>query len=209
MSPGAVLTIVATVGALTFEGLDRRPGVWVCKPLAASGFLWAALSWGALSHTYGQWIFAGLCLSWVGDMALMRRTKGFFLFGLSAFLLGHVAYIGAFAARGLDLTALAWATAPMILGALVVARMLKGHVRGGMVWPVRAYMLVITVMATLAWGTFGYAPDWLITAGATAFWASDISVARDRFMGAGFGNRLWGVPAYFGGQLLLAWSVAS
>lgn len=207
MSPGVWLTCAATVGALIFEGIGRRPGIWVCKPLAASGFLWAAWGWGALDHAYGQWVAAALCLSWVGDIALLRRTRPLFLAGLGAFLLGHVAYAGAFIVRGVAPSALAVAAPPLMIAALAVARMLRGHVSKGMVWPVRAYMLVITVMAALAWATFAAIPDWRIPLGATLFWASDISVARDRFLDAGFGNRLWGVPAYFGGQLLLAYSV--
>jgi hypothetical protein len=45
--------------------------------------------------------------------------------------------------------------------------------------------------------------------GAVLFAASDVSVARDRFVGAGFSNRLWGLPLYVGAQLLLAASVAT
>jgi len=31
-------------------------------------------------------------------------------------------------------------------------------------------------------------------------------VARDRFVAQGFINRAWGLPMYYGGQLLLAYS---
>jgi hypothetical protein len=33
-------------------------------------------------------------------------------------------------------------------------------------------------------------------------------VARDQFVAPGYKNRLWGLPLYFGSQMLLAWSPA-
>ena len=46
--------------------------------------------------------------------------------------------------------------------------------------------------------------EWSLGVGALAFYFSDISVARDRFVGAGFGNRLWGLPLYYFAQILFA-----
>ena len=43
--------------------------------------------------------------------------------------------------------------------------------------------------------------------GALLFFASDLAVARDKFVAPGVINKLWGLPAYYGGQLLLAWAV--
>jgi hypothetical protein len=40
------------------------------------------------------------------------------------------------------------------------------------------------------------------------FYASDLSVARDRFVVFRFSNRAWGLPLYFGAQLILASTVA-
>ena len=41
-------------------------------------------------------------------------------------------------------------------------------------------------------------------AAAVAFYLSDVSVARDRFVAPGFGNRIWGLPLYYAAQLLFA-----
>jgi uncharacterized membrane protein YhhN len=46
-----------------------------------------------------------------------------------------------------------------------------------------------------------------LLAGAALFFVSDLAVARDRFVAHGFANRLWGLPAYYAGQLLIAWSI--
>jgi len=49
---------------------------------------------------------------------------------------------------------------------------------------------------------------WILP-GAVAFYASDLAVARHRFVTETFSNKLWGTPLYFGAQLLLAASVAT
>jgi len=77
--------------------------------------------------------------------------------------------------------------------------------------PVLAYVLVISVMVTMAWSVFmesqvGIQGRILVLAGAVLFYLSDITVARDRFMEDRFSNKLVGLPLYFGGQFLLAFS---
>ncbi len=41
------------------------------------------------------------------------------------------------------------------------------------------------------------------------FYLSDLFVARERFVTSAFVNRLVGLPLYYGGQVLLALSVAT
>jgi uncharacterized membrane protein YhhN len=48
----------------------------------------------------------------------------------------------------------------------------------------------------------------LVAIGASAFFASDVAVARHRFVSPSLANKLWGQPAYFAGQLLIAWSIS-
>ena len=66
-----------------------------------------------------------------------------------------------------------------------------------------AYVVAITAMVigAIALGN----PRFL--AGAALFFASDLAVARDKFVAPGFTNRAWGLPAYYAGQLLIAWSL--
>jgi hypothetical protein len=63
-------------------------------------------------------------------------------------------------------------------------------------------------MCVAAAGHAAAAGRWAVLAGALLFALSDLAVARDRFVHAGFANKLWGWPTYFGAQLLLAWTVA-
>jgi len=47
----------------------------------------------------------------------------------------------------------------------------------------------------------------MVFAGALSFYFSDVFVARDRFLDKEFLNRLIGLPMYYTGQFLLAFSV--
>jgi uncharacterized membrane protein YhhN len=73
-----------------------------------------------------------------------------------------------------------------------------------MVWPVRAYLVVIAVMSTLACGVTAAGGPLAVAAGALAFTASDVSVARDRLVKREFVNRAWGLPLYYAAQWLIA-----
>jgi uncharacterized membrane protein YhhN len=76
-----------------------------------------------------------------------------------------------------------------------------------MVAPVYAYMAVISVMLVTAAGA---APSSLWTfVGAAMFYASDLAVARGRFVAPGLQNQAWGLPLYFAAQLVLASTVRS
>lgn len=70
------------------------------------------------------------------------------------------------------------------------------------------YLIAILSMAASSAGYAAATSRWQVLAGAILFAASDISVARDRFVADGFWNKAWGLPAYFIAQLILAWSVA-
>ena len=89
------------------------------------------------------------------------------------------------------------------LGAFV-GRWVLHHVNADMRLKVSAYMAVITVMVATAAGT----ELWLLTA-ATLFYASDLCVARQRFVQAGFVNRLIGLPLYYAAQWMFALAAAA
>src|SRR5207253_7635336 len=124
--------------------------------------------------------------------------------GLGAFLVGHLLFAAAFVARGVSPPVAAVAAAAAAVAAVPVARWLLPHVKGGMRAPVLAYMTAISAMVSLAAGSFAFRPAPLLLGGALAFYFSDLSVARDRFVQPGFVNRLWGIPLYYGAQLLFA-----
>ncbi len=200
----------SVAGLLAAEWRDSRLGVWIAKPLAAACFLWAALAWGALDTGYGRTVLVALLLCAAGDVLLIPRERpALFQLGILAFLLGHVGFALAFAWAGVAPTALAMAAMPLAAFALGTLRWLGPHVPDDFRGPVRAYVVVISAMVVcaLAW-TVGGGP---VTAavGAVGFAASDLSVARDRFVAPGFANGAWGLPLYFGSQLVLASTIAA
>lgn len=205
-----LLCAVAVAGLLWAERRGSSTGLWLTKPIASLAFIWVGLAAGALETTYGQLILLGLVLCLLGDVLLIPHDRpAVFRAGVFAFLLGHVAYSAAFVTRPLDLFGLA---AGAVLLVVVVGGTLLWLGRAlprDMVWPVRVYMVVIGVMATLACGVTAAGGPWAVAVGALAFTASDIAVARDRFVQHEFLNRAWGLPLYYAAQLLLAATPAS
>jgi uncharacterized membrane protein YhhN len=207
--PFVLLTLVALALHLLAEWREHVIGKAVTKLAASSGFLLVALNVGALELAWGRFVFGGLLLSFVGDACLLGRSKPTFLAGLVAFLLGHVSYCVAFAVHGVAWTS-ALMLAPVLLSvAVLIVRWLGDRVEPSMSVPVRAYIVVITAMVCLAFGAWRSGAPTLLWIGALAFYLSDLSVARDRFIQQEFFNRLWGLPAYYLGQLCLALSAVA
>lgn len=200
-----VVCAVAVAGLLLAEYRDWRGGMWLTKPLASAAFIWLGLAAGALDSGYGRLVLLALVLCLLGDILLIPRERPkVFRAGVFAFLLGHVAYGAAFLSRPL-------APGGLLIGAIVlgvviaaVLRWLGKSLPADMVAAVRTYMLVIGVMSALACGVTAAGGPWAVAVGALAFTASDISVARDRFVRHQFVNRAWGLPLYYAAQLLLA-----
>jgi uncharacterized membrane protein YhhN len=178
------------------------------KILASSAFVVVALGCGAMASTYGRLVLLALALSWVGDLLLLSARTAPFLGGLAAFLAAHVAYAAAFASRPLSSRWLLAGAALMAIVGAITLRWLWTHLDTAYRVAVTAYVLALGAMVSLA---IGAAAGWglpLLAVGALAFAASDISVARDRFVAPGLLNRLWGLPLYYAAQLLIACSVA-
>jgi len=161
---------------------------------------------------YFSAVLIGLILGLAGDVLLGLKTQATFKAGLAAFLLGHLAYVVAFA---LYTTPSGWLLPGALLLwalAMVVFRWLRPHL-GDMRAPVIAYVVVITLMMWAAWAMFWageIAPlgARLALIGAACFYVSDLFVARDRFISQGFANRVCGLPLYYTGQFLIAFSVS-
>ncbi len=220
----ATLVCISAVASLVAAEIrnDRR-GRLMWKPLASAAFcavpiLGGALDRDGLGHELALWILAGLVLGAAGDIFLMFDSERSFLGGLIAFLLGHVAYVVAFARlvhpqRWIEGAMIA---APIFaaIAAAIVLRWLWPRL-GAMRGPVIVYVAVISTM--LVGGIAAAAHDhvlgaragWLAAAGAATFYASDLAVAREKFVARDTWNRVIGLPVYYGAQLLIAWSVTS
>lgn len=206
--PSIIVCAVAVAALLLAEFRNRQWGIWIAKPVASAAFLWTAIEAGALGTDYGRWILLGLLLCMAGDVLLIPRERpAVFRAGVLAFLLGHVAYAAGFLTQPLSATGLAIGGLLLAVGLYATWRWLAPALPADMVVSVRAYFLVIGAMATLACGVSAAGGPLGVAIGALAFTASDVSVARDRFVKHEFLNRAWGLPLYYAAQLILALTV--
>lgn len=204
----AAVCAVAVMGLLWAERRGAGAARALCKTVASTAFIAVALTMGALDTRYGQLVVLALALGWLGDVLLLARRSAVFLAGLGAFLLAHVVYAAAFAGWPLSSGALLAGAALMVGLGAVVLRAFWPRLKPLYRLAVPAYVVAIGVMCTLAIGAGAGGGAWWLPAAALAFAASDISVARDRFIGHSFANKLWGLPLYYAAQLVLAASAA-
>ena len=206
----AAATVVAVIGLLFSEYRGSRSGVWAAKPLASTGFIAVALAAGALETPYGLTVLVALVLCWVGDVFLIPKgASTLFLVGLVSFLLGHLGFAVAFTLRGADPLWMAVAAVLALPPAFVVLRWLHPHLPDRMRIPVLAYVAVISLMVVTAVGAAVAAGRAAIGVGAICFYLSDLHVARHRFVSQSFWNKSWGLPLYYGAQLILASTVST
>jgi len=123
-----------------------------------------------------------------------------------SFLLGHVSYSIAFIVRGQELMPILGGMVLLIPIGIKVFFWLRSSAPEEMIKAILAYIIVITTMATFAIGAVSAGAPWFLIPGVLAFYCSDLAVARDRFVSAGFINRAWGLPLYYLGQILIALS---
>lgn len=173
------------------------------KMLASTAFITAGLAAGGLSTGYGRAVLLALFFSWWGDLFL--GLSGMFLYGLVAFLLGHIFFAVAFLVHGVDLK---WIAAVVPAQAVVIYLILRwlGDGPGDLQIPVYAYIAVISAMVALSFGAKGRGATWWVVAGAVLFYVSDIFVARQRFVSPGPVNGLIGLPLYFAAQVVFAYT---
>ncbi len=201
---GLILGVVSTLWG---QWKENRCATILGKLLASSCFvIFGALRWSP-GDTVGAWILVGLGLCAVGD-GLLLLEKGLDA-GIVVFLAGHVAYIVALMHAT---SASRWSVAvlvPVVAGSLIAAYRL---------WPYlgrrrKAVAAYITVISVMLWGAVaaafkGAIPAWTAV-GAFAFYLSDLTVARNRFVRRAFVNRLVGLPLYYAGQMLIALTVGA
>jgi len=202
----AILTGTACLALVVLLLLDFPVPAAIAKFIASTAFIGIAAQSGAWSSTFGRLILLGLAFSWFGDMFLIGQSRVAFLSGLVAFLLAHVAYVSAFVRHGYHRGWVWAAVVPITAVAIAVFSWLEPHTPEPLMFPVRAYIVVISLMVIFAIGTQGRGGSRLIVTGAVLFFLSDLSVAALRLVQTGYPTYVLGLPAYYAGQVCLALS---
>jgi uncharacterized membrane protein YhhN len=201
---------ILLVGLLYFEKGESRKGLLPKTGLSLL-FVVAIEFQPHPILTFYRLLLAGLLLCLGGDIFLALPQRRMFIYGLTCFLLGHLVYIlGFFYVAGTNHWT--WVGLVTVLVVSLWAYVWLTPYLGAMKGPVTIYVIVITVMAIGAWSVLGsyqlaMPGRIMVFGGALSFYFSDIFVARDRFIKKEFLNRLIGLPMYYTGQFLLAFSV--
>ncbi len=178
---------------------------YLCKPLTMVVLIGATLALDADDSAVQTWFVVALVLCLLGDVFLML-PQDLFVFGLGAFLLGHVAYIVGMQVDGVDVEGLGIGLAVVALAVSVIGLQVLRAVQRNeaeLFVPVVAYMVVISAMVVSAVGV-GH-PAGII--GAALFYASDSLIAWNRFIGETRNGRLAIMTTYHLAQVGLVLSL--
>jgi len=208
-----ILTAAAVLlgGLLYFEKQESMRGRVLTKPVLSALFILTALVGPHSDPKYFGLVLAGLSFCMAGDVFLIFfASPKLFLAGLVSFLTGHVLYTIAFFTRALP-GMLTWIVGAGFLAASGAVFVWLRPNLGKMLFPVVAYMAVITVMVIGAASLMGdekagFSGRALAFSGAILFYCSDIFVARQRFVIRQYVNRLVGLPLYYTAQFMIAFS---
>lgn len=197
-------------GLLFAELRGTRAWVVVLKPLASLLFVLCGALLLPLPERPAVLLLVGLVLSLVGDVLLIPKGRKLtFLLGLASFLCAHVAYAFAFLLRGVDDRGVLGGAAVLLVAGVPLSRWLFRHVHGGMRPPVAGYVVAITAMVALAIGATAAGARITLAIGAALFYASDLCVARERFVTRSMWNGILGLPLYYASQILLVHGMTS
>jgi uncharacterized membrane protein YhhN len=206
-----ILAAILLIGLLYFENKGNRRGLLPTKTALSLLFIIAVLVQPHLIPRYYHLLLLGLIFCLIGDVCLALPQQKMFLLGLVSFLIGHIFYAFGFFAVTHTSTWTWVGSLVVLLVSGTVYWWLRPHL-GEMKIPVVIYIIVISIMISGACSLLGnphLAQPGRVMAfvGAVSFYFSDVFVARDRFLKQEFLNRLVGLPMYYAGQFLLAFSV--
>ncbi|MBD3291423.1 MAG: hypothetical protein GF393_00755, partial [Armatimonadia bacterium] len=166
--------------------------------VASSGFVLVRLLSGGLDTTPGRLLLAGLIACWAGDYLGPMD----FLASVVAFALGHLLFVGAFVALGIERTRVPAVTVITVIVGVAVGWWLLPAVPAGERAMIVGYMLVISMMVVSAWSMRDHPARRVLTVAATLFYVSDIFVARWRFVAPDTLNAWLCYPLYYAACLL-------
>jgi uncharacterized membrane protein YhhN len=206
-----IFGIILLFGVLYYEKKKNRIPHLITKSILSLLFVITALLQPHSVPVYYHYLLTGLILCLVGDVCLALPQKKAFMGGLVAFLIGHLLYIFSFSSL---IPISHWFSSGLLIivgTSALIFFWLRPHLKS-MLIPVLIYIMVITIMASGAWAvfwksSFQISGRALILTGSLCFYLSDLFVARHRFIKEEYRNRLLGLPLYYTGQFMLAFSI--
>lgn len=210
----ALMSLAAAVAyGLWYSSAEHKGLAGAAVKTASTGLLALAVLLSAPDTPWFWLIPVGLAFGALGDLFLALKGERFFLAGVAAFGLGHVAYAGAFLLRaqtlGFDgLSIGEGAVLAALLGLLVSTEVWLAPRAGGLRWPVRIYVGLIGLMGIAAILLPSGPGLSALRVGALFFVASDLMlsiqlfVTRDDLSRRRLGLTLW--PTYWVAQALIA-----
>lgn len=206
-----IFGVILLSGLLYYEKKRVGKPLLVVKSVLSFLFVVTALLQPHSVPIYYRYLLIGLIFCLIGDVCLALPREKAFRAGLFVFLIGHVFYI-------LSFSSLIHFSRWFSIGLFIISGIsafvffwLRPHLKS-MLIPVLLYVVVITVMVIGAWAvswksSFRTPGRILILAGSLCFYFSDVFVARDKFIKEEYQNRLLGLPLYYAGQFMFAFSV--
>ncbi|HYO43184.1 MAG TPA: lysoplasmalogenase [Candidatus Limnocylindrales bacterium] len=149
----AALSAIVDWAAVWRGGPMGRAMERIAKPVVMLALIAGAMVWpvdpGSEAAAVRPWLVAGLVASLAGDLLLL--PPGRFVPGLVAFLLGHVAYLVAFAQLP---GSVPWMVAGLVAAGVLIATvgrvLVRAARRTGLGGPVALYLVAICAMAVAA-----------------------------------------------------------
>jgi uncharacterized membrane protein YhhN len=201
------LTLVVAAGDWLAVATGRRAGEYLCKPLTMVLLIAAALRLDVSSNAVLVAFVAALVFSLIGDVFLMLPNERWFVFGLGAFLVGHLAYVVGLWCQGVSVEAfviglIVVGVAVVVLGRRIL-RAVADSDEAELIVPVGVYIGVISLMVASAIGTRN--PFAIV--GASLFYCSDALIAWNKFVKTYPWGRIAVIVTYHLGQIGLVLSM--
>jgi uncharacterized membrane protein YhhN len=203
----ALVTVGVCVALVGYRARQRALYA-IAKTVASAGFVATALASGATSSAWGSIALAALALAAIGDVLLALPGSRMLRTGLVVFAAAHLVFAAAFAARGIgpwpQTTLAATAAALAVAGTWL---WLAPHLSEEWRRAVALYLTVLVLMLSTGMASAIHSTSPLLAVGIALVAGSDVAVARQRFVRESFANKLWGLPVYYLGMVLIALSL--
>lgn len=204
----AAVVAVAVIAALLAYWVGSQLAYGAAKAVASVSFVGIAVFGGALTEAWSAVALVALVIATLGDVALAFPGHRALLIGMSLFSLGYLTLSAGFVVAGIGSGYLIGAGIAAAAFSLLSWNSLRGHL--GEEWrrPTALYHVVVTLMLATGIAAGLASSRLLLLAGVVLLGVSDIAVARERFVSPGIRHKLWGLPVYYAGMVLVALSLA-